>query len=343
MKKMGEKVVRGKQAIAIGSMILLLAVGITGCGSKSEQTEDKSANYAGTEMATAEPSMAEGEMQTADMSTTDAAVSGTEEAVTDSSSVTVGVVDESRKLIKNVTLDVETESFDELVASVESKVSELEGYIENLTIGDNYTYTETGSLQYATITARIPVARLDEFVKMMDSASNVINRSEYVTDVTLQYVDMESRKEMYLAEQKSLLALLEKAVTVEDIITIESRLSEVRYEIESMESQLRVYDNQVDYSTITLYINEVERLTPEVKEGTLDKIKTGISENLYKIGQGIKNTAVNVIIATPYIVIWVVIILVAFFVLRKLFKKNKKQSKKENVPVNQDQAVKNKE
>lgn len=343
MKKMGKKTVRGKQAIAIGSMILLLMAGVTGCGSKeASQTEDKAANYAGTEMATAsEPSSAEGEMQTADMSTTEMIAS--EEAVTDSSSVTVGVVDESRKLIKNVTLDVETETFVELVANVESKVGELEGYIENLTIGDNYTYTETGSLQYATITARIPVARLDEFVKMMDSASNVINRSEYVTDVTLQYVDMESRKEMYLAEQKSLLALLEKAVTVEDIITIESRLSEVRYEIESMESQLRVYDNQVDYSTITLYINEVERLTPEVKEGTLDKIKTGISENFYKIGQGIKNTAVNVIIATPYIVIWGVILIVAFLLLRKLFKKNKKQSKKENVPVNENQADKNKE
>ena len=68
--------------------------------------------------------------------------------------------------------------------------------------------------------------------------------------MTLQYVDLESHKKALTTEQDRLIELMEQAETVEDIITIEGRLSEVRYQLESMESQLRTYDNKIDYSTV---------------------------------------------------------------------------------------------
>ena len=52
-------------------------------------------------------------------------------------------------------------------------------------------------------------------------------------DVTLRYVDVDSHKKALETEQERLLALLEKAENVEDIITIENRLSDVRYELEN--------------------------------------------------------------------------------------------------------------
>ena len=70
---------------------------------------------------------------------------------------------------------------------------------------------------------------------------------------------LQSHKKALLAEQESLLSMMEQAESIEDIIAINEQLTDVRYQIESMESQLRTYDNQVDYSTVNLYIDEVER------------------------------------------------------------------------------------
>lgn len=128
--------------------------------------------------------------------------------------------------------------------------------------------------------------------------------------------------------------LLDTAETMEDIITLESRLSEVRYQIESMEAQLRTYDNLVDYSTVNLYINEVERYTPVPEGTTWDKIKTGFSENVYKVTNGIKNFVVEFIIALPILAVWAVIIVIAIFVLRKIHNRKKTRILMTRTPLN---------
>ena len=151
---------------------------------------------------------------------------------------------DSRKLIRNVSMDVETEEFDTLISQLEAKSKALGGYIE-----DSYTYNGRSYNVYdtrnATLTIRIPSTALDDFLSAVSEQSNVTSKNETVTDVTLQYVDLESHKKALQAEQKRLLELMEQAESVEDIITIESRLSEVRYELESQESQLSAYDNQI--------------------------------------------------------------------------------------------------
>ena len=165
----------------------------------------------------------------------------------------------------------------------------------------------------------------------------MVSRDENVTDVTLQYVDMKSHKDALLVEQKRLLELLEKAESVEDIIAIESRLSDVRYQIESMESQLRTLDNQVSYSTVRLYIDEVAKLTPIKEQTTLEKIKTGVAQSLYNIGSGAKNLMIGLVIYLPYIVLWAVILIIALFVWRFLHRRRsglreeKEKGKKQKV------------
>lgn len=234
------------------------------------------------------------------------------------------VQDTSRKLIRNVNMNVETENFDELLATVEARVKALGGYIE-----DSSTYN--GSSYYgnqkrdANMTIRIPADKLDEFLSHVSSESNVISKSENVSDVTLQYVDMESHKEALLAEQDSLLRLMEQAETVEDIITLESRLTDVRYQIESMESRLRAMDNQVTYSTVYLYVNEVTKLTPVKEQTVWEKIATGFTESLYEVGDGILNFVIGIIINLPHLIIWAVVICIIVLIIKKIIKKRKQK------------------
>lgn len=237
------------------------------------------------------------------------------------------VQDENRKLIKNVNMEVETEEFDTLLSRVEQKVNSLGGYVES-----SYTYNGSGyyssNNRNASMTIRIPAQKLDDFLSEVAENSNVISRNDSVTDVTLQYVDMESHKKALLAEQDRLLELMEQVETIEDIITLESRLSEVRYQIESMESQLRTFDNQVSYSTIYLNINEVTKLTPAKEQSTWEKISTGFVESLYGVGTGILNFLIRLIINLPYLVVWAVVILIIILIVKAIRKSMRKRKEK---------------
>lgn len=243
------------------------------------------------------------------------------------STETPQVQDTNRKLIKNVDMDVETEEFDTLLDKMEKKVDSLGGYVES-------SYTYNGSSYYgsnnrnASMTIRIPAEKLDDFLSEVAESSNVISRNDSVTDITLQYVDMESHKKALLAEQDRLLELMEQVETIEDIITLESRLSEVRYQIESMESQLRTYDNQVSYSTIYLNINEVTKLTPVKEQSTWEKISTGFVESLYGVGTGILNFIIRFIISLPYLVVWAIVIFVIVLIIKLIRKSMKKRKEK---------------
>ncbi len=252
-----------------------------------------------------------------------------EESVAESGAMseTPEVKDSDRKLIKNVDMTVETETFDILMQTVQEKTASLGGYVENSNVYNGSHYHGRGN-RNANLTLRIPADKLDTFLATVSEVSNVVNRNENVKDVTLEYVDMNSRKEALEVEHDRLLELLEKAETVEDIIALEGRLSDVRYQMESMESQLRALMNQVSYSTVYLYIEEVAKYTPVKELSAFEKIRTGFAASLYDVGRGIKNFFIDFIISIPYLVVWAVIIVAIIFGLRLVLKICKKR--KEN-------------
>lgn len=309
-----------KNAVWALALVTLL---LGGCGSKADRS---SATAADMEMAEEAAYDADGAYLSDDIYSVDSAE--VTDDVAEDGAATPQVEDTSRKLIKNVNLSVETETFEELLATITEKTESFSGYIE-----ESYTYN--GSNYYgrgtrnASMTIRIPAQQLDAFLSSVSEVSNVISRNDSVSDVTLQYVDMESHKKALTAEQDRLLELLEQAESVEDIITIESRLSDVRYQIESMESQLRTLQNQVSYSTVYLDIQEVEKLTPVEEQTRGEMIREGFVDSLYGVGNGLLDFGTAVIIDLPYLVVWAAVILLVILIIRLLRKrrKNKEQKK----------------
>ena len=236
------------------------------------------------------------------------------------------VAAEDRKLIKTVDMRVETKTFDQTLAAVKNKVSEVGGYIESMETYNGSSYSSYRSSRNSSMTIRIPEKDLETFLATVSEISNVIRRSENVEDVTLTYVDLESHKKVLLTEQETLLNLLKKAESINDIITIESRLSQVRYQIESMESQLRTFDNKIDYSTIYLAIEEVRELTPVVEETVWEQISGGFVESIRDIRDGFVDVSIWFVVNIPYFVVWGVIVFVAVVLLKALRKVRGKKS-----------------
>ena len=244
---------------------------------------------------------------------------------------------------------METKEFDPLLENIRSKVEELGGYIESSEVSGSSYYSLYESRR-AWMKLRIPSDKLDGFVTVVSELGNVTNKSESVEDITLRYVDVESHKEALETEQTRLLELLEKAESMEDILTIESRLSQVRYELQSYGSTLRTFDNQVSYSTVDIDIREVERVAPVVEELTFfQEIRIRLSDNFYDIGRDLRSFAIWFISSLPYLIIWAVIIVIAVRLVRKLiwkkpfFGRKKKQRKEEIEKIQPREEGKNQE
>ncbi|MBD5528047.1 MAG: DUF4349 domain-containing protein [Lachnospiraceae bacterium] len=237
-----------------------------------------------------------------------------------------------RKLIRTVNMSVETKEYDAVMGTIEQRISELGGYIEKMDSYNGSVYSSYRSNRSSTMTARIPSEQMDVFLGEVSEISNVTRRSENVQDVTLDYVDMASHKKTLQAEHDRLLEFLEQAESIEDIITIEQRLSNVQYQIESMESQLRTYDNKVDYGTVYLEVNEVQELTPVVEEETLwDRISSGFANDLKRIENGALEILVWLLVHIPTLVMWTLIIVLFVLWVKWVYKRSLKKAEKKQL------------
>ena len=164
-----------------------------------------------------------------------------------------------QKIIWTVDMEVETLEFDSFLSNLEQEVQRFGGYLESSSVsGSSIQYT---SNRYGTVTVRIPSAQLDAFLDQVGKIGTVTYTNKSSEDITLDYVDVESRIEALEVEQERLLALLESAQDLESVIQLESRLSEVRYQLENYRSTQNRYDSLIDYSTVSLSIQEVQRVT----------------------------------------------------------------------------------
>lgn len=242
-------------------------------------------------------------------------------------------VSSGRKLIKNVNLSVETREFDVMMPALEARVRELGGYIEDLETYNGSRYSGNKNIRYANLTVRIPQSRLDDFVGSVSEIGNVVRRTDSVNDVTKTYVDTESRRNALKTEYDRLLELMERAETLEEILILEDRLTTLRYQLESMESQLRTMDNQVDYSTVRLSVSEVEELAPAVDEPEEEKsiwqrISSGFSESLREVRENAADAVVDFLSSVPYLLTWAIPLLIVILVAVGIFRGRRKKKKK---------------
>lgn len=234
------------------------------------------------------------------------------------------VPESQRKLIRRVFLTTETKEFDSFLSLIDRQMAGYGGYMESSEINGN-SYSMAGRSRYANLVIRVPSKFLNEFINQIGNAANIVSKSENSDDVTLKYIDAQSKVKSLEIQRDKLLEWMENTETVEELIQLESRLSEVRYEIEYYGAILRNYDNLVEFSTITLSVREVERITVQEPETVGDRIGKGLSDNLYSIGEGIKNFAVWFVTSLPYLLIWAVVIVVIVLIIKGIVKKAKKK------------------
>lgn len=156
-----------------------------------------------------------------------------------------------RKLIRNGSLSFETSDVKKTKTAIDAICKELNAYISNES-QNNYS----SRLQYNQ-TIRVTADKFELLMQKIEAeASQVEGKNVNTEDVTEEFIDVEARLKTKKDLETRYREILKQAKTVDEIITIERQIAEVRSDIESMEGRLKYLSSQVAYSTLTVSFYE---------------------------------------------------------------------------------------
>jgi len=236
------------------------------------------------------------------------------------------------KIIYSADVTLETTGFDVTVGSIVNLVEDkYKGFIESSSInGSNYYNISRGrvSTRSAFYTIRVPSEHFSQLMNELPTLGNVPYSHTYTENISAQYYDTEARLSAYETQEQRLLEMLEIAESVEDIISIEEKLTELRYKIESLQSSLNNWDRQVNYSSIYLSVEEVEEYTPEASiqpsygEKLADALEDGVSGFVGFLGDAL----IALVGALPAILVLATFLIGLFFGIKHRKRKKVKIS-----------------
>ncbi|MEI0747025.1 DUF4349 domain-containing protein [Brachyspira pulli] len=171
------------------------------------------------------------------------------EVVTDS----VNYTSESnveRKLIVTVDIRINSKDVEKSYKSIENKVKEYNGYFDNVESSKNRYY----------LTIRISKDNLNNFISFIEESEKIENKNINTQDVTDRYYDTDNRIKNREVLLEKLRNYLKEAKNIDEILKIEDRINTLTYEIERMKGNLQNLQSSIDYSRVTVNIQNQEAI-----------------------------------------------------------------------------------
>lgn len=225
-----------------------------------------------------------------------------------------------QKLIRTAQMHLETTSFEEAVQSLTDLTEQMGGYFESSSVG------KRSNGRWAEYTVRIPAEKYQTFLDQAGALCHETWRDAQQDDISERYYDTQGRLKTQQIKLERLQALLAKAENMEDIITIESAISETEQMIDDLSGTLRHYDGQVDYATVSISLSEVYKLSnvEDVPDSFMSRLGKAFTGGWANFTDAIENFAV----ALAYGWMWVLLLAVVAVVLVRILRKRRRAAKK---------------
>lgn len=247
----------------------------------------------------------------------------------------------SAKLIYTGTVKLETLEYDNAVQSLKKDIGTYGGFIENSSeqsnnsgwYRDDYVSNNDRSL---TATVRIPSENFEAFIAGLSNYGQKTYESTNVENVSRQYADNEATIAALEKEEERLLEMMDRAVTIDEMIMVEERLTTVQGQLNGVRTRQSVLDTDIRYSTVTVNIDEVHKYT-EIKPEQ-PTFGQRLTQQIADSGEGFLEFCEGLlflfIALFPYLVIIGIIVFIVLRVRRK-----RKQKKAEKLAAQQAQPV----
>lgn len=343
------------------TLAVALLLSLQACGSSSGGSSGSSQNYAGVnnieqipsydsgQMGITQNSVADGSYYEEDYQkdqsqatesgdqaeTSDQAETGDQELVdgtTDANGNKIKLVEE--KLVYRCQLDIETKNYAEDKENLMKLISEYEGIIQNSNEydSDDYWYSsdhvKTRGTKTLNLQVRIPSEKYKEFIGTVGTIGKVKRNSQQVDNISYDYYNTQADIEQLKIQEQRLLEMMEQAYTIEDMITVEDRLSEVQNELSKLQTKLVGLDTDVAYSYVDIELEEVfEYSAAEVeKPGFFKRLGKEIVDGFKAMIQIFEDIILFVVGAVPRLIPFVVFGFLVYKIV-KVYRRNHKPKK----------------
>lgn len=229
-----------------------------------------------------------------------------------------------RKIIRSANLSIEVEDFDAAFNNIEQIILGI-GFIQETNIDTDKIYVddEQRLVKSGTLVLRVDKSKFDSVLGKLRGVGEVYNYTTNGQDVTDQYVDVESRLRLLKMEQEKLESYLAKLNDLDDIFRTESRLTEIRYEIESLTGNLNKLASLVDLSTITIRMNEKYPGYEPKKVTYGDRLLDSLKESLFQVVEFLGDFLIIIVSALPVLLILGIFALIVVLIYKRIPKKRK--------------------
>ena len=203
----------------------------------------------------------------------------------------------SPKIIYTANLTLESKDYDTARAALDAALNDAGGYLES-----SSEYSDAGDSRSVSLTYRVPQQNYENFLAAVAEAGNVTYKNQQADDVTAQYMDVETRLENLKNQRTRLQQLQQQADNLSDLLEIESSLTDVQSQIESWQSQMDWYNDQVEECTVYVSLSEVSTYSPP-SEGFGSRFVSALSAGWQNFVGGLQQVIVALAGAWPVVVI----------------------------------------
>ena len=221
---------------------------------------------------------------------------------------------------------------------VEGKVEEVEEVVE-----DHNGYIQDSSLRHINdrsrgrLKIRIESKDFDELYNALGQLDELVEKESSAEDITMEYVDLQRRLDVYREQEERYLDMLNKAESVEEMIEVESELERVRMEIELLEGRLIYYDSVTDYSHIEVRVEQREAVAAAMKtpDNIWEEFAFSLAEGWQFFSAVVVGITAALIWGAPFIISGGIVIFLVMYLRRR-----RKNLHKENNTISQGSNLK---
>ena len=266
-----------KRKIALIVSVVMLALSLASCGRSAGSSYQADRNKGSAAMESAEEAAApeaaydaayeSGEYDTADF---DATAEGPAAAGDDDG----GTYENQDKIVYSCSVSIQTLEYEESAKKIREAVKSAGGFLASEQESDDdynwYEYdaagTASGGNRMLELTVRIPTEKYDAFVESFDDFGKVLSKIQNAENISKTYNDTQSVIKTLETEEERLQSMMDKAETIEEMISVEQRLTEVQTELNRYRTNLAAMDTDIAYSTVSISLREVRRIDDPVRE-----------------------------------------------------------------------------
>lgn len=347
-----------KRTIGVVLAVFLLLFTFAGCGSSSTdrgQTGSMANNQAAATAASdpsvqfteAQKDSAAGNADYGNQATADAAASEAPAALSGSDSIAGGgnagndvsnAILNERKMIRSANVTVEVENFDEAYSKINTFILGI-GFIQETNINSEKVYVDNKQklIKNGSIVIRVDKNKFDKVLNNIKGIGDVYNWNISGQDVTDKYIDTESRLRLLKLEEAKIEDYLNKLTDLNQIFKMESQLTDIRTQIESLTGNLKKMSDLVELSTITINMNEKNPVQVDVKPKTYgQRLLANLTDSLKGVANFLGELLIILVAAMPVLVLLALVTVIILFIYKRVPKKKYPRAVPENPTTKKD-------